>query len=81
MTKIEEIINAQDESTHQGSLHLDNLTYDDLVDIMKIYAEWYAKECLKIAERESGAFMATDWCEEPKLFYHCTMNLELNKLC
>ena len=63
MTKIEELLNGYD---HQPG-------YDDIVKLMKKYAEIYAKKCLEIAAEECQIDMeipVIDGCSSYTDYYY-----------
>lgn len=74
MTKIEEIFKKY----NSGFSHKEQYPpwYEDIVEMMKEYAEWYAKECLKIAADEAIADMSfmnsTVWVHKDSI-----LNIEL----
>ena len=52
MSKIIEIIDRHDKETGPYGRHLSDSSHN-ITQMMKEYAEWYAKECLKIATQNA----------------------------
>ena len=56
MTKIEEILAGRSEIAKIQKIQFEVFIYNDVIEAMKEYAEYYAKKCLYLADEEINAY-------------------------